>query len=133
MNNFGSTKEYVSYVEAGVDKTTQVFYDKKRLCPIMGSELFKKSVIFKNYESKSVEEISWRREVLAKKYKNLDEIVMMVCGEYGLNRDELLNRRSEAKRVGIYLLMMTPNLRQKEIGDYYGGLSYSAISKVLLG
>jgi chromosomal replication initiation ATPase DnaA len=45
--------------------------------------------------------------------------------------DEVVrNKQSEARRIGIHLLKAYTGASNREIGELFGGLSYSAVAKV---
>lgn len=73
-------------------------------------------------------EVSHRK--VLKATHDIDEILSRLCDHYGISRDELAGaKRSEARKAGIYLLKKHTGATNGEIGELFGGLTYSAIAK----
>ena len=61
----------------------------------------------------------------------VEEIVSALYEHYGVTLEEIAgNRRSQARNAGIYLLKKYTGATNTEIGELFGGLSYSAVAKI---
>ena len=54
----------------------------------------------------------------------------MVSHHFGMSLDELKDRKGEPRNMTIYLLKTHTDMNNRQIGELFGGLSYSAVAKV---
>lgn len=60
-----------------------------------------------------------------------EEIISAVCRQYGCTLEEIAgDKRSEARRAGVHLMKKYTGASNAEIGQLFGGLSYSAVAKI---
>jgi REP element-mobilizing transposase RayT len=71
--------------------------------------------------------ISCRRELRAP--FTTDVVIAGVSAQLHISHDDLLNDTGNSRNVTIYLLKRCTSARNKEIGDLFGGLTYSAVAK----
>jgi chromosomal replication initiation ATPase DnaA len=61
---------------------------------------------------------------------NMDEIVGFLKQCFGISEKKIIeNKYSEMRRVTIYLIKGNTGATNGEIGKYFGGITYSAVSK----
>ena len=59
-----------------------------------------------------------------------DRIVESVATHFGISSEEVKNDKSLYRNMAIYLVKRWTSLKNTEAGDFFGGLSYSAVSKI---
>ncbi|GBE33485.1 chromosomal replication initiator protein DnaA [bacterium BMS3Bbin05] len=63
---------------------------------------------------------------------DMDEIIELVAKQYGITPEEILDGGNrEARKAAIYLIKKHTEVTNREIGEQFGGVSYSAVSKVM--
>lgn len=55
----------------------------------------------------------------------------MVSHHFGISVDKLKDRKGEPREIAIYLLKTHTDMKNRQIGEFFGGLSYSAVEKVI--
>lgn len=96
---------------------------------ILGGRRFIKEVLGRlKYRVLEEEGISQRREL--RTGWGRDVVVEAVCRHFRLSREELFQDRGLARKVGIYLMRKHTGLTNREIGELFGKISYSAVAKV---
>jgi chromosomal replication initiation ATPase DnaA len=55
----------------------------------------------------------------------------MVSHHFGMSVDELKDGKDEPRKMAIYLLKIHTDINNRQIGELLGGLSYSAVAKVI--
>ncbi|MGA1823589.1 MAG: helix-turn-helix domain-containing protein [bacterium] len=72
------------------------------------------------------------REAWSSELSHIDVncIIDQVCKYFRTSKDDILNRKGEKRDVAIYLVKRYTNLSNRQIGEIFGSLSYSAVSKV---
>jgi len=58
------------------------------------------------------------------------DILMALCGYFDIPREQLLEKNSGHRKLVIYLLKGHTALTNRQIGQMFGGLTYSAVSKI---
>jgi len=96
---------------------------------VLGSEGFIKEVLNRLEDKRlASEEISNRKALRAT--MGTEEIVTLVGKEFGISRAEIAGTKlSNARNAGIYLMKRYSGATNKEIGEFFGGMSYSAVTK----
>jgi len=97
---------------------------------ILGGRRFIKEVLGRLKDRVLLEEegISQRRELRTGWGK--DVVVEAVCRHFRLSQEELFQNRGLARKVGIYLMRKHTGLTNREIGELFGKITYSAVAKV---
>ncbi len=78
-----------------------------------------------NLQSK---EVSHRRAL--KKTLGAEAIIQVTCSHFKVSRDDLLCGKGEARNIAIYLSKKNTALTNRQIGELFGNISYSAVSRV---
>ena len=74
-------------------------------------------------------EVSHRKTLRA--IVGVDEIISALCEHYDVDLEEVSGiKRSEARNAGVYLLKKYTGATNTEIGELFGGISYSAVAKI---
>ena len=75
------------------------------------------------------EEIS-NRTALKSQY-SIKEIVEFMAEYFNVGREEILNNeKSELKHIAIWLIKNNTGAANREIGNFFGGITYSAAAKI---
>jgi REP element-mobilizing transposase RayT len=125
----GSRKKYREFVEKGLEKKIENPMMNVYGSAILGSRTFireslerlKDGILHRG-------EIAQRRELQAA--HGSEEIIAAVCSHLKVSREDLLRRGGENRKIAIYLMKKQTGMTNKQIGDLFGGLSYSAVAKV---
>ena len=111
-------------------KKTENPYRKVYGGMILGRSPFIKDVLQKlkgQYLQK--EEISHRR-VLHEAY-GMEEIIERVANNFKVLKEAIMNKEApEAKKAAIYLIKKHTAVTNRQIGEHFGGLSYSGVAKI---
>lgn len=122
--------KYRVYIEAAIG--TEMESPLKNLYGgvILGKERFIKETLKKiKQEYLNKGEISHRKDL--RRVYDFEEILDQVAAKYKVSPEEVLDGKpAEAKKIAIYLAKKYTGITNKEIGDRFGGLSYSAVAKV---
>jgi REP-associated tyrosine transposase len=97
---------------------------------MLGGEGFIRKVLSR-LENEQLEgvEVSHRKTLRAK--VGVEEIISALCEHYGVGMEEVAgDKRSEARNAGVYLLKKYTGATNTEIGEMFGGISYSAVAKI---
>ena len=129
-NKATAKEHYKTYVESVLGEEIDSPMKKVYGGMMLGRERFIRGILSR-MASEQVEgvEISHRKALRAG--VGVEEIISAVCEYYGVTIEEIAgNRRSQARNTGIYLLKKHTGTTNAEIGELFGGLSYSAVAKI---
>lgn len=128
--NGNARKEYRIFVESAIGREPDSLLENVYGGTILGDPIFIKEVlrrIKEDYYTK--EEVSNKKALMAA--SGIEEIVASVADYYNMERDELMKSKSSVQRkIAIYLMKERTGSRNGEIGEYFEGLSGSAVRKV---
>jgi len=133
-------EELERFVNEGVPKDLEGTLDKKRWPAILGLKDFIESVREKfvpGMNRYSHPEIPEQRRMLKEQLPPVELILDQWSKTYGINRDiwrtlEWQNdENQEARWALMALLRLSCQMTHRKIGEFMGGLSYSAVSKFL--
>ncbi len=123
-------KKYRNYVEAGLGADTESPLENVYGGMILGGGRFIKEAlkrIKEEYLRKG--EVSHRRALRAS--YDMEDILKCSAGTYKVSTEDILEGRlPEAKKAAIYLIKKHTGVTNQEIGERFGGLSYSAVAKI---
>ena len=125
----GSRKKYGEFVEIGLENKIENPLMNVYGAAILGSKTFireslgklKDGILYKG-------EIAHRRQLQAA--HGSEDIIAAICSHLKVSRKDLLRKRGENRKIAIYLMKKLTGMSNEQIGDLFGGLSYSAVSKV---
>ena len=136
LSNFGSDNKrarsnYRKFVEEGVDRIVDNPFKNVYGQVLLGGEKFIERIrnLIKNQPLG--EGIVERKRF--KGVVNVDELVRAASDAFGVKKEDLKTRGSrnnKARNVAIYLAKRYCGLSNQEIGEIFGGIHYSAVSKV---
>lgn len=125
-----SRQQYRAYVESALGEEPKSPMEKVYGGMMLGGAGFIREVLA-HLENEKVErgEVSHRKALRG--CTCMEEVLSVLCGHYGVALEEIAgNKRSEARKAGIYLLKKFTGATNNEIGELFGGLSYSAVTKI---
>src|ERR1039457_1863225 len=122
-------KNYREFVESVLDEEQQSPVGKVYGGIILGSEGFIKEVLNRLDEDCLMSEEIANRKALRATF-GPEEIITTLCKSFGVSRTEITDsERNETRNAGIYLMKKYSGASNKEIGGFFGGKSYSAVTK----
>ncbi len=136
LSNYGNDREsakkrYREYIEKSLD--TEIENPAKNLYGqiILGGEEFVEK-IRNMLKGKSInKEIAERKRIL--RSPSPEDIIKKVADAFGGDRDIINDkniRNNAARKAAIYLVYRYSGLSNEEVGKIFGGIHYSAVSKV---
>jgi chromosomal replication initiation ATPase DnaA len=97
---------------------------------ILGSKQFIRDALERvKFERVKSPEVSHRKAM--RSALGAQEIISACCEHFGVAREEITqNRRSEARKACVYLIKRHTCASNREIGQLFGSLTYSAVAKI---
>jgi len=121
-------KWYTDFVEQAIEEELQSPLKQVYGGMILGGRQFIKGVLGKLEEDVlSKEEVSYRRE-LQGAWRS-DEVIDFIASHFSVSRHDVLRNKGRHRKIAIYLIKEYTWMTNKEIGELFGNLSYSAVSK----
>jgi REP element-mobilizing transposase RayT len=120
---------YREYVEAGLTEKSRKPLEKVYGGVILGGKEFIEEVL-RRLDDQDVQkkEIAHRR-FLGAITSDMDEIIDLVCNQFKVSREQV-QLTSPYKGYAVYLARKHTPFSNTEIGRYFGGISYSAVTKI---
>ena len=125
-----ASRKYKEFVEEGLRKEITTPLKDVYGQTVLGDEKFI-TKIKKMLTGKALSNEIIARQRL-KMRPNPDEIIKAVAKAFGVNEDmvrEKWQRNSMARKAAIYLVQRYSGLKNEEIGEMFGGIHFSAVSK----
>lgn len=123
-------ERYKVFVESTLGEELKSPLEKVYGGMMLGGEGFIREVLSRldNEQTEGVE-VSHRKTLRA--IVGVEEVISALCEQYGVGLEEVAgNKRSEARNAGVYLLKKYTGATNTEIGELFGGISYSAVAKI---
>jgi REP element-mobilizing transposase RayT len=121
-------RAYRKFVESGLREKPGNPFEKVYGGVILGGKTFVKEVLQRlNGQGFQKREISHRRALGST--TDIDEIIEVVCNRFKVSKEEVQSR-FPYKGYAVYLSRKHTPLSNTEIGSYFGGISYSAVTKI---
>lgn len=122
-------KRYRRFVEAALRKEMESPLRNVYGGLILGGEKFVQDTLRK-IERKDLQkrDISHRRQL--KMVNGIEAIMKAVCSHFGVTRGAIVKDRRWIRKIAIYLSKKHTGLTNREIGEMFGNISYSAITRV---
>jgi putative transposase len=123
-------ERYKVFVESALGEELKNPMEKVYGGMMLGGEGFIREVLsrLENEQMEGVE-VSHRKTLRA--IVGVEEIISALCEHYGIVQEEVAgNKRSKARSAGVYLLKKYTGATNTEIGELFGGISYSAVAKI---
>jgi REP element-mobilizing transposase RayT len=124
-------KRYKKYVDASASSNHVDFYDVLYGKTILGSETFISRVIQDLKDESLNNEIVERKRFI--RTEKSEEIIRIVSDAFKVNEERIVEKRTRsniARSVAIYFVHRYSGLSNREIGNLFGGIQPSAVSKV---
>ena len=128
-----AVERYQAFIGDGLDKDTQQLYSRGNFPAMWGSQGFREKIRKQLAKGRMDYEIPERKR--QQRRASLKTIEDVVIKSYGISRQELLRKRrghwNEPRNLAIYLGRMVGGCRLKEIGNRWGQLQYSSVSRMV--
>jgi hypothetical protein len=122
-------KRYREFVETALAQKSRSPFEEVYGGVILGGASFVREVLQRlNDQSLRSKETSHRR-ALTSTTSDIDEIVHLLSNHFRVPKTEVVTS-TPYKRYGVYLARKHTPFSNSEIGRYFGGISYSAITKI---
>ena len=127
-------KQYELFVNEGIDKELDTYYQKIQRIPILGTKAFSKTITDKYLKNRKMDtEINEHRHVLKAQRLGVEQIFQITADFYQIPLEHLKtihpNKKNIPRSIGIYLAMQDAQVSLKEVATFLGNLSYSAVAK----
>ena len=125
----GAPHKYRRYVEEGMKKESRNPLKSIYGGAILGSGEFIQELLEKG-EMKNLksEEISCRRQLRAT--KGIEDLIVDVSSYFSVQPSKVLEEKRAIRDIAIYFGKKYTGLTNREIGERFGGLSYSGVTRV---
>ncbi len=124
---------YHAFIQEGLDEETQRMYSRGNCPAIWGSETFRERIRKQLTKRKPDYEVPEGKRQKAR--PSLARIEVVVIRRYGVSRQTLWSKRrgywNEPRNLALYLGRMVGGYRLKEMGDRWGHLQYSSVSRMV--
>jgi len=121
-------KKYRQFVESGIEGIIDNPLKKTYGGAILGGKTFIKDVL-ERVKVRAIQdrETSHRRELQS--VYAIDSIVETVAAHFQVSLEDVKRSNGLYRNISIHLLKKWTSINNREIGDLFGGLTYSAVSK----
>lgn len=128
-HSWESKQSYRKFVECSIGKKLKNPFEKVTAGIILGNKKFMSKALQKiKKENLDKKGIANRRQL--KSLIDVEDILDAICEYYYTGKNEILRKRNrKCKNMFIYLLKKYTDLTNERIGNLFGNLSYSAVSK----
>ncbi len=125
-----ASRRYAEFVQEGMRTTLEDPLLRVHAGLILGGEDFIRETLERVGERVwQTEEVSQRRALRTS--VTVEAVLQAVVAAYGVSRQDLrADKRCEARKAAIYLLKRNTGMTNREMGQLFGGISYSAVAKV---
>ena len=123
-------KRYCEYINSGIGEDIKNPFEGVYGGFILGGEKFIKEALKQlKEEYLQKDDISHKKE-LKSAYK-IEEIVERVAELFNISIEDIkVNKTPQARKIAVYLAKKKTAATNKEIGEYFKGLSYSGVAKL---
>jgi hypothetical protein len=123
-----AAQKYRRYVEEGIKNENRNPLRSIYGGAILGSGEFIQELLEKGRVNSKNEEISCRRQLRAR--KGIEELIIDVSSYFNVPPKGVLERKGVMRDMAIYFGKRYTGLTNREIGERFGGLSYSGVTRV---
>jgi putative transposase len=122
-------KRYEAFVVKGIGENLQDPLKDVYGGSILGRKGFIKEALARLKEGVlNKEDISYRRDLQGT--LGPEDIIDIVSENSSVSRDDLINNRGKYRNLTIQLMKKHTGMTNRQIGEFFGGLSYSAVAKI---
>jgi len=127
-------KQYQLFVNEGIDKELDSFYQKIQRVPILGSEAFTKTITEKYLKNRTIDlEINEHRHTLKTQLPNIEQIFQMTADFYQTSLENLKttqpNQKNIPRSMAIYIAIHHAQASLNEVANFLDNVSYPAVAK----
>ena len=138
MKRFGEKAQQYKYrlfVEEGIDKETNNFYQNIQKIPILGTETFVKTIsekyLHKQNISIEIPEQKYMRKIFIPTMEYIfDHVAKFYDTDITSIKKVKRGYENKPRSVAIYLSIIIGQKKLTDIANFIGGLSYSAVSQI---
>ena len=128
-DNRRAAQKYKQFVEEGLGRDYRNPLSSVHGRAILGDEEFIREMLRKeDVENLQNKEISCRRQL--KTTRRIEEMIHDVSSYFSILPNEVLEKKGACRDIAIYFGKKYTGLTNREIGEKFGGLSYSAVTRV---
>ena len=120
---------YREFVENGIGVDLENLFKKIYGGAILGGESFVKQALGRLRTGVISRKETSHRKLLGSSYQS-DEIINGVSSFFKINKEDIFNDGKEYRNICIYLMKKYTAMTNYEIGIFFDGLTFSAVSKV---
>ena len=121
-------RSYRDFVEKVIGERPESPFKEVYGGMVLGGQHFVKEVLGRlKGEILQREEVSSRR-ALQGSWRS-EKIIDAVCSCFRISRDKVLQDRKDYRNVAIYLMKVQTGMTNRDIGNLFGAMSYSAVAK----
>ena len=122
-------KRYEAFVEKGIGENLQDPLKDVYGGSILGGKGFIKGALARLKEGVlNKEEISYRRDLQGT--LGPEDIIDIISENSRVPREDLINKWGDHRNLTIHLMKKYTGMTNRQIGEFFGGLSYSAVAKI---
>lgn len=120
---------YKEFVYEGIDLKTNKIYNASKMVPIFGEDLFCQKIKEK-LKITTHQEIPQSKE-LSTYFITKDKVVKEIAKYYRCSEIDIISGSDKRlKKIAVYFCERLTNNSQKQIGQFFSDISYSAISQI---
>ena len=124
-------ERYRAYVERAIGEELESPLKKVYGGMILGSSRFIKETL-KNLRPEHLQKRETSHRMALRSTHRMEGIIDIVSKHFKVTKDEVIEKKNrELRKIAIYLIKKHTSTMNPEIGARFGGLSYSAIAKVV--
>ena len=123
-----SRNRYRHFVEEGIEEMLENPLKNVYGGAILGGEAFIRESLERLEDGiLQKEEVAHRRELQA--VHGSEEVIAAICTYFKISPDDIFKSKGEYRNIAIYLMKKMTSMTNKQIGDCFDNLSYSAVTK----
>jgi REP element-mobilizing transposase RayT len=124
-----ATGKYRAFVESGMTHDSGSPLNEVYAGSILGGEGFIREALSRLKDGAlDKEETAHRRELAS--FLSADDILDAVSSEFQTRQDGVVGEKGLPRNVAIYLIKKYTDMTNREIGNMFGGLTFTAVTKV---
>ncbi|MEE8329451.1 MAG: transposase [Thermodesulfovibrionia bacterium] len=128
-NEMQAKRKYRKFVDSAIGAEPDSPFENVYGGIILGANKFIKDTLSRIKEEYLQREEISNRKLLQSRH-DVEEVIEAVARYFKAGREYLINNRNRrCRKIAIYLLKKHTGVTNREIGEIFGGLSYSAVSR----
>ncbi|MCP4553752.1 MAG: transposase [Bacteroidetes bacterium] len=127
--NSDGVKRYKAFVERGMNEEQENPFKDIFAGSILGNKFFIKEALNELKDNVfQKKEISYRKDLDSAFTAEI--IIKTIADYFNVHDKDIFKKKGEYRKVAIFFLKRKTSLSNRQIGEMFGGLSYSAVAKV---